>query len=193
MSPSIDPTRTALLVMDYQLGIIGQLEAGDVLVRRAAEAIAAARAAGATVGFVRVAFADGELDSAPETSRMAGTLRQYGDAMHADNPSTQVHDDLAPEDGDVVVRKVRVGAFSTTDLHEQLEGRGVDTIVLAGLSTSGVVLSTVRDGFDRDFRVLVLSDVSGDPDPEVHDFLIERLLPRQAEVLTLDEFRAALG
>jgi nicotinamidase-related amidase len=78
-----------------------------------------------------------------------------------------------------------VGAFSTTDLHEQLQERGIDTLVLAGISTSGVVLSTVRDGHDRDYALYVLSDASADPDAEVHAFLTTKLLPRQADVITL--------
>ncbi|MEV0739635.1 isochorismatase family protein [Streptomyces sp. NPDC050549] len=68
-----------------------------------------------------------------------------------------------PEDGDVVVRKIRHGSGSTTDLHQQLSDRGIDTLVLAGISTSGVVLSTVMDATDRDYRVLVLSDGVADP------------------------------
>ena len=62
------------------------------------------------------------------------------------------------------MRKQRVGAFSTTDLHEQLQARGIDTLVLAGISTSGCVHSTVLDAFDRDYRVIVLSDACADPD-----------------------------
>ena len=95
-----------------------------------------------------------------------------------------VHHAIAPTDGDVVVRKSRVGAFSTTDLAEQLSARGIDTLILAGISTSGVVLSTVRDAADRDYRVVVLSDASADPDPEVHAFLLERIFPRQATITT---------
>jgi len=85
----------------------------------------------------------------------------------------------------VVVRKTRVGAFSTTDLDNQPRSRGVDTLILAGISTSGVLLSTVRDASDRDYRVFVLADVSADPEPDVHDFLIQRIFPRQADVITL--------
>ena len=91
------------------------------------------------------------------------------------------------------MRKVRVGAFSTTDLDEQLRERGIDTIVLAGISTSGVTLSTVRDGADRDYRVLVLSDATADPDREVHAFLTERIFPRQAHVLTTEELASQLA
>ena len=85
------------------------------------------------------------------------------------------------------MRKTRVGAFSTTDLDQQLRDRGIDTLILAGISTSGVVLSTVRDAADRDYRVYVLEDASADPDPEVHDLLIRKIFPRQAYVISIAE------
>ncbi len=73
---------------------------------------------------------------------------------------------------------------------EQLSGRGIDTLILAGISTSGVVLSTVRDGSDRDYRLLVLSDATADRDPAVHACLMEQVFPRQAEVITVAELGA---
>ncbi|HEY1485834.1 MAG TPA: isochorismatase family cysteine hydrolase [Micromonosporaceae bacterium] len=88
--------------------------------------------------------------------------------MNADDPETAIVDRLTPEPGDVVVRKRRVGAFSTTDLDEQLRRRGIDTLVLTGIATSGVVLSTARDAADRDYRILVVHDLCLDSDPEVH-------------------------
>ena len=66
--------------------------------------------------------------------------------MGADSPATQIDERVAPAAGDIVVRKVRVGAFGTTDLDQQLRARGVDTLVLAGISTSGVTISTLRRG-----------------------------------------------
>ena len=189
--PRIDPAATALLVMDYQPGIVAMLDDPDPLLSTVAEALAAFRARGGHVGYVRVAFTDDDMARIPATSAMAAAASR-GRALHADEPETQVHDRLAPQDGDIVVRKVRVGAFSTTDLDAQLRERGVDTIVLAGLSTSGVVLSTVRDGADRDYRVFVLSDASADPDPEVHEFLTTRVFPRQAHVITAAELGALL-
>ncbi len=189
---TLDPARTALLVMDYQPGIISRLPDPDEQVGRAERVIVAARDRGAHVGYVRVAFTEDEAAQVPDRSAMKGAAAA-GRALHADAPETQVHDRLAPRDGDMVVRKTRVGAFSTTDLHDQLRERGVDTLVLAGLSTSGVVLSTVRDGADRDYRVLVLSDASADPDPDVHEFLITRVFPRQATIVTTEEFERLLG
>lgn len=190
---AIDPRRCALLVMDYQSGILERLENADELIERADRAIALARSRGATVGYVRVAFTDADYENVPSTSRMWTRVAHAGRAFHADAPATAIHDQLAPEPGDVVVRKVRVGAFSTTDLDAQLRQRGVDTLILAGISTSGVVLSTVRDASDRDYRVLVLRDVSADPQPDVHEFLTTRVFPAQAEVITLGELEDLLA
>ena len=64
--------------------------------------------------------------------------------------------------------------------------------MLCGISTSGVVLSTVRDGADHDFRIVVLEDGCFDRDPEVHRVLTEKVFPRQAEVVSIDDFVAAL-
>ncbi|MBV8219938.1 MAG: cysteine hydrolase [Solirubrobacterales bacterium] len=185
MTETIDPRRAALLVMDYQNGVVAMLDETDDLLSRAAEAIATVRGAGGQVGYVRVAFEDADLESFPPTSGMGKRVAASGLALHNDSPTTAVHERVSPEPGDIVVRKVRVGAFSTTDLDAQLRDRGVDTLILAGISTSGVVLSTVRDATDRDYRVLVLADATADPDPEVHAFLTERIFPRQADVITV--------
>jgi nicotinamidase-related amidase len=188
----LDPATTALLVMDYQPGIIERLPDPEGQVALAERVIAAVRDQGGHVGYVRVGFTDDDFAAIPEHSAMSAAAAR-GRQMHADAPGTQIHERLKPRDGDPVVRKSRVGAFSTTDLHEQLQARGVQTIVLAGISTSGVVLSTVRDGADRDYRVVVLSDATADPDPEVHKFLITRVFPRQAAIMTADDFLAHLG
>jgi len=190
--PAVDPQHTALLVMDYQPGILGRLPDADALIARAAEAIALARRRGVQVGYVRVAFADADYDDIPPTSRMGALVATSGQAFHADSPLTAVHDALAPEAGDVVVRKTRVGAFSTTDLDDQLRERDITTLILAGISTSGVVLSTVRDAHDRDYRLFVLADASADPDPDTHAFLTEKVFPRQADVIAVADLEELL-
>jgi nicotinamidase-related amidase len=191
-TPTIDPNHTALLVMDYQPGILGRLPDAAELLERASGAIATARSRGVHVGYVRVAFADADYDAIPSTNK-GFTAAAAGRGMHADDPATAIHDAVAPEAGDIVVRKTRVGAFGTTDLDEQLRGRGVDTLVLAGISTSGVLLSTVRDAHDRDYRLFVLADASADTDPEVHEFLIGRVFPKQAEVIGVADLEGLLG
>ncbi|HEX2820555.1 MAG TPA: cysteine hydrolase [Streptosporangiaceae bacterium] len=187
--PAIDPRRTALLVMDYQAGILGRLGDVESLLSRVAEAIAVVRGHGGQIGYVRVAFDDADYDAVPPHSRFAS----IGQELHSDSPATAVHDSVAPEPGDITVRKTRVGAFSTTDLDQQLRDRGITTLILAGISTSGVVLSTVRDAADRDYQVLVLADACADPQPGVHDFLTEKIFPRQAHVITSAELKDALS
>jgi nicotinamidase-related amidase len=189
LDPALDPGRTALLIMDYQAGILGRLPGAEDLLARAAEAIALVRGQGGYVGYVRVGFADADFDAVPPHSRFAPLLATAGPAMHADSPDTAVHDAVAPEPGDIVVRKTRVGAFSTTDLDAQLRERGITNLILAGISTSGVVLSTVRDAADRDYQVLVLADGCADPQPGVHEFLTEKIFPRQARVISIAELK----
>jgi nicotinamidase-related amidase len=109
--------------------------------------------------------------------------------LHADAPTSQIHGTLSPQPGDISVRKVRVGAFSTTDLEQQLRERGVTTLILAGISTSGVVLSTVREAMDRDYQILVLNDACADPDPQAHAFLVETLFPRHATVVDVNDLQ----
>ena len=124
---------------------------------------------------------------------MGAQVLAAGRALHADASETAIHTLLEPQPGDVVVRKTRVGAFSTTDLDAQLRDRRIDTLILAGISTSGVVLSSTRNAYDRDYALVVLADACADPDAQVHDFLIEKILPRQAHVISTDEMAARLG
>jgi nicotinamidase-related amidase len=188
---ALDPRRTALLVMDYQNAIIDRLTDGEALLAAARTVIDPLRAAGVTVGYVRVGFADGEAPTGTMGRRIGAEAART--LFHADAPATQVHDLVAPGPDDIVVRKTRVGPFGTTDLDERLRERGIDTLLLAGISTSGVVLSTVRDAHDRDYDVIVISDLCADPEPDVHAFLIERIFPRQAEVLTAAELTGRLA
>jgi nicotinamidase-related amidase len=186
----IDPAKTALLVMDYQNGILERIDRAAPLLAGAKQTIALIREHGVHVGYVRVAFADGEAPSGTMGQRIG---REAALTMfHADSPATQIHDEIAPQDGDIIVRKTRVGPFGTTDLQEQLQANGIDTLLLAGISTSGVVLSTVRDAHDRDYRLIVLSDLCADPEIDVHTFLIERIFPRQAEVIISTDLHGLL-
>lgn len=189
MNP-IDPVRTALLLMDFQPGVLSRYPVDEVL----PNAIAlreAARAAGALVGYVHVALTPEEATAVPPSNAIFSGLaaRMAG----ADPVASEVDPRLGIGEEEPVFRKIRIGAFSTTDLHEQLRDRGIDTLVLAGVSTSGVVLSTVRDGADRDYRLVVVADACADLDDEVHRVLTEKVFPRQAEVVTTSDAVAAFG
>lgn len=190
--PTLDPRRTALLVMDYQAGIVAQLPDTGPLLDRVSTAVDDLRGRGGQIGWVRVAFDDADFDAIPETSIFAAmtSSAERRSAMHAEAPATQLHARLAPRPGDMTVRKTRVGAFTTTDLDQQLRARAISTLVLAGLSTSGVVLSTVREAMDRDYRIVVLRDGCADRDPDAHAFLTDKLFPRYALVIDVADLDA---
>jgi nicotinamidase-related amidase len=189
---SLDARRAMLLVMDYQQGVMALLPDAGELLGRAAQAIAAARAAGVAVGYLRVAFTAADYAALPATNQRFAALAATG-RMDDAAPETAIHPAVAPQPGDLVVRKTRTGAFSTTDLHARLRERGVDTLVLAGVATGGVVLSTVRDAADRDYRLYVLADACADRDPEVHEVLLRTILPRQATVLATADLPGLFG
>jgi nicotinamidase-related amidase len=192
-SLTIDPEHTALLVMDYQVGILASLADADVLLFRAADAIATVRRHGGHIGYVRVAFEDVDVEAIPSTNKGFSQLAATGIDLHNESPATAIHQGVSPEAGDIIVRKTRVGAFSTTDLDEQLRRIGVTNLILAGVSTSGVVLSTVRDAADRDYRLFVLADATADRVPEVHEILMESIFPRQAEVIASADLEGLLS
>lgn len=175
--------------MDYQVGLVRRFPDDAAMISRVNAAISATRRREGGVGWVRVGFTDSDFDAIPPTSVMARAVSPERHAeLHADAPSSQIDERLDQRPDDVSVRKTRVGAFTTTDLDRRLRDRGVTTVVLAGISTSGVVLSTVREAMDRDYEIVVLSDGCADPDADAHAFLIERLFPRYATVITVGEF-----
>ncbi|WP_049573356.1 cysteine hydrolase family protein [Nonomuraea sp. SBT364] len=190
---ALDPARTALLVLDCQPAILGLLPESDTeaLLGRLEGAIADVRAAGGTVAYVRAGFTEADWAAIPAASRSFAPIAQHRLMHHAD-PGTAVHERLAPRSGDLVVRKVRHGGLSTTDLDQRLRAHGITALIIAGVSTSGVVLSTVLDAADRDYRLHVLTDGVADPDPVAHDVLLHRVLPARAHLLGTAELRALL-
>ncbi|MDT3446568.1 MULTISPECIES: cysteine hydrolase family protein [unclassified Pseudofrankia] len=181
--PTVDSSRAALLVMDMQPSVLTDVPDSDAVLAKIARAIAVARDAGVQVGFVRVGFDDADYARIPATNKAFGPLADMVGTLHADSPETAIHQQLAPRPEDIVVRKTRVGAFSTTDLDRRLRDRSIDTVILSGVHTSGVVLSTVRDAADRDYAVLVLEDGVADPDPQLHSLLTGSVFAGQAYVI----------
>ena len=96
MTEPIDPRHAALLVMDYQNGIVDMLGEPEDLLSSAADAISAVRRAGGVVGYVRVAFEDADLEEIPPTSRMGARVRMSPEALHNDSPNTAVHARVEP-------------------------------------------------------------------------------------------------
>jgi nicotinamidase-related amidase len=182
-----DPRRAALLLMDFQHDIIGRVDDSAALLVRVEQLRATCRERGMHVVYVRVAFTDDDRRAVPPRNKAFAALAANPDRMAEGSAGAGIVDALRPGADELVVTKKRVGAFSTTNLASELETRGVDTLVLAGIATSGVVLSTVRDAADRDFALVVVRDCCADADPQVHAVLVDKVFPRQAEVVDAAE------
>jgi nicotinamidase-related amidase len=180
----------ALLVMDVQQGIVERFAGDTGYLPRLAEGIAAARAAGVPVVYVTIHFRPGYPEISPSNATFSAI--SASGRFVAGSPGTEIPPVVAPRPEDVVVVKRRVSAFTGSDLDVVLRGLGAGTLVLTGIATSGVVLSTLRQAADLDYRLVVLSDACLDADPEVHRVLTEKVFPRQATVCTVAEWAAGL-
>jgi nicotinamidase-related amidase len=181
--------KTVFLVMDVQRGVVARFSDDEGYLPRLARAVAAARDCGIPVVYVTVGFRPGYPEISPR-NRNFSLLAETG-SYTAGDEATEVHPAVAPEPGDPIVVKRRVSAFAGSDLDVLLRSLDARTLVLTGIATSGVVLSTLRQAADLDYQLVVLSDGCLDADPEVHRVLTEKLFRRQADVLTVDEWVTA--
>jgi nicotinamidase-related amidase len=182
--------KTALLVMDVQNSIVARFSAANAL-QPLQSALRTAREHRLAVIFVRVAFRPGYPEVSPD-NRAFSSIKERSGMLETDE-ATQVWDGVRPAADEVVVIKRRVSAFTGSGLEVILRAQGIDHLILTGIATSGVVLSTLREAADRDFLLTVLSDACLDADPEVHRVLTEKVFPRQAQVLSVQEWQAALS
>lgn len=95
---------------------------------------------------------------------------------------------LAPVENEIVITKHRVSAFTGTDLAMILRANELDTLVLFGIATSGVLLSTLLEACDADFRLAVIKDCCADLDADLHGTLMEKLFPLRTTVLSAADF-----
>ncbi|MEU6995758.1 isochorismatase family cysteine hydrolase [Streptomyces sp. NPDC046465] len=177
---------SALLVMDVQQAIVDIVDDGSGYVSRLRRAIDSARGAGVSVIYVVIGLRPGFPEVGMRNRALAAIAQ---DGLYVEGaPGTEIHPDVAPRPGDVVVTKRRASAFWGSDLDLVLRARGIDSLVLTGIATSAVVLSTLCQANDMDFGLTVLSDACLDTDPEVHRVLVERLFPQWADVVTVDDW-----
>jgi nicotinamidase-related amidase len=191
MDLTLMPARTALVVIDLQRGIVaggaGPNAASDVVAHAAALA-AALRAAGGTVILVHVTrSADGKDGLHPQTDTAPW---QRGPSPAAD--WAEIVPELGPAPGDVVIAKHQWGAFYGTDLDLQLRRRGIDTILLAGISTNAGVESTARDAYERGYEQVFVEDAMAARNPEEHANTVRTVFPRIGRVRSTAEVLAAL-
>ena len=185
---------TALIVGDIQNGIVNMIlpdaEKQKAYLDNLANTIAAARKAGVHIIYIRVGFRKGYPDIEPN-NKFFGPIKQSG-VFIEDDQTTQIHAAVAPQEEDVVVIKRRVSAFVGTDLEVVLRAKGVRKLVLTGLSTSGIILSSLRIAADLDYILTVLDDLCADREDAVHNALVEKIFPTQATVEKAAEWAGKL-
>jgi nicotinamidase-related amidase len=169
---------SALLIMDIQGPMVDGLANKEEYLQKIQLTIDAARANNIPVIYVVIGFRPNMAEFNPRSKGLRA-LRDTGAA-------------------DALVNPIPVLTLTETDLvvtrHRELilRAKNIDHLVLTGISTSGVVLSTVREAVYKDYILTVLSDLCADRDEEVHRVLTEKVFPRHADVLSSTEWLSTL-
>jgi nicotinamidase-related amidase len=188
---SFDPARSAVLCMDYQTGIVSNYIKDEHLLSRAASVLRQARSSGLTVIYVQLGFRPNFPEISPRNAAFSTIKTSAERRQRFTGSAREIHAGVAPETDDIIVTKHRVGAFAGTDLDMILRAKDIETLILFGISTSGVVLSTLRHAADADYRLIVIKDCCADLDAEVHACLMDKVFPRQATIVSAAEFLEA--
>jgi len=190
---AIDPAHSAVLSMDFSTAIVSIYSPDPQnLLARTASVLKQARSSGMTVIHVRVGFRPKLPEINPRNTLFSAIKTSVKHQQLFEGAAGEIHPAVAPEGDDISVTKHRVSAFTGTDLDMILRANDIDTLILFGIATSGVVLSTVRHAADADYRLVVIKDCCGDLDAEVHACLVDKVFPRQATVLSASEFLEGL-
>jgi nicotinamidase-related amidase len=184
----LDPKKTALVHIDLQNGIVGRNTApytAALVIENARKLSGAFRRYGAIVVYVRVDLNDFQqlpVDKPPAlgNSPLPAELSEIAAAAGF-------------EKGDLLITKRHWGAFAGTELESQLKARGVDTVVLTGISTNAGVESTARQGTGLGLAFVIVEDACSGQDAEHHRFAFEHVFPRLSRVRTTEEVLAALA
>jgi nicotinamidase-related amidase len=188
---SIRPKTSALLLMDFQRLVVDSYAVEkEALLGRVKRLAVTARNSGAMVIHVVVGFQLDYPEVSGQNSVFSG-LKAAG-LLATGDPTAEICPELTPQPGDVVVTKQRVSAFTGTNLDMILRSNNIDTLLLTGILTQGVVLSTLCHTADMDYRAVVVADGCSDKDPEVQRVLIEKIFPLQARVATVEEVIGAM-
>lgn len=179
---AIAPARTALVVMHYQTDILELFPlVAPTLLANTRTLCEAARAKGVGVYFANLRFSPGYPEVSP--------LNKNGQGIKGLGLFTDDH--LAPEldrrADEPLVLAHRASVFFGTDLAVQLSARGVDTLIMVGIASTGVVLSSVAHASDADFRLYTVKDCCYDPDQVVHEHLFATAFDSRTTVLSLEQ------
>lgn len=184
--------RPGLIVVDFVNGFNDpQLFGGgniDAAIRRTVGLLAACRNAGLPIVFTRIVYADDGSDAGLFMRKAPGLK-----ILTETHPSSQVVPELAPRPGEYILRKTQASSFLGTGLAGWLVGRGVDTVIVAGCTTSGCVRATVVDAIGLGFRPIVVTDCVGDRAQGPHDANLFDLGQKYADLMDRDAVIAEIG
>jgi len=189
----INRRASALLVMDCQVNILNKLppeEKANVL-GNLAKVIRAARKRAVPVIYVIAQFRRGYPEVSSKSS-FFNTLKQ-NKVMMEGNPEVEICSEIRPEPEEVILAKKRLSAFTGSELEIILRSQNIDTLVLSGVGTLGVVESTARHAYDLDYRIFVLEDCCADKAAGAHEAALRWVLPRISTVCTSDDFITAVA
>ncbi|CAF3480007.1 unnamed protein product [Rotaria sp. Silwood1] len=184
------PDSTAFLFLDYEvvtLGLMPNSAAKTSFISQSLAWLQAVRASGRSssrIMFSRVEFRPGYPDASCQNKQLSAITKL--NLAIAGTPGTEFYPGFQPESNEIQFVKHRISAAYNSELLTLLDSRCIKTVVLAGLSTSGVILSTTRQLADMDFRIYILQDAVIDSNSTVHDVLLHSVLSSQANIITVD-------
>jgi nicotinamidase-related amidase len=191
MDLTLNASTTALVLIDLQKGIVSRPLAprsGASVVEKSVALARALKKAGGIVVAVHVAFSKDGVDR----------LQQPVDAPMAAPPGgmpaefSEFVSEIAALDADVVITKRQWGAFHGTELDMQLRRRKIDTILLSGIATNFGVEATALEAWQNNYAVIIPEDACTSMDGGMHQFAIEKMLPRLARVRSTAQIIAAM-
>ncbi|WP_230413233.1 isochorismatase family cysteine hydrolase [Paraburkholderia antibiotica] len=186
--PPIMPAQTALVIMHYQTDILALFPSvAATLLANTRQLCDAARASGVSVYFARIHFSPGYPEVSP-LNRNGQGIKQLG--LFVDD---RISPELAQRPTEPLIIAHRASVFFGTDLQVRLSAQGIDTLVMAGIASTGVVLSSVAYASDADFRLFTVKDCCYDPDQVVHEHLFSTAFDSRTTVLSLAEALVVLG
>ena len=189
----INISSTALIIADFYKDMMGTIPHSierNVL-DNTQKLQKAARQSGMLICYSATVFRPGYIEISDRNKTFS--QRKNSGQPAVSDPIEVIHPGVSPIDGEVVVGKHRVNALYGTDLDMSLRANQINTIIILGYATSGVVLSTTRFAADSDYSIIIVEDCCADTDPEVHNFLMEKIFPRQADVVTSVDMIKALS
>ncbi len=172
---------TALVVLDVQNKGAKFFSENPTFINNLKAAIAKSREKNLTIIFTGYRFREGAPEINPN-NKLFNTIKFL--FVSPKEGEGDIYKELGMQKTDFDIKKMRNSGFSGSELEVILKSLSVNHLILTGFTSSGAVLSTVREAADKDYKMTVLSDCCIDMDIEVHNILMTKIFPKQCEVMT---------